>query len=160
MKYCCINIHLTLFQHVRTVLTLFQCVSSIFILHWVLTIEELMCFNLWQLYFSSKFNVLQCNKSLAAGFIPNNTWQQRASLPLKPTQGHHLQVKIYCRWRFIETWPNYFNYHKIRSFSIPDRWQSKSSEQSINSDYKSLETVFSIAVCGKLDDKDNQQLYF
>ena len=34
------------------------------------------------------------DKSLAAGFIPNNTWLQRASLPFKPTQGHRLQVKM------------------------------------------------------------------
>ena len=39
-------------------------------------------------------NVLQCHKSLAAGIIPINTWQQRASLPFKPTQGHRLQVKM------------------------------------------------------------------
>ena len=30
-------------------------------------------------------------------FIPINTWQQRASMPLKPAQGHCLQVKIYRR---------------------------------------------------------------
>ena len=33
-------------------------------------------------------------QSLAAGFIPIYTWQQRASLPLNPAQEHRLQVKI------------------------------------------------------------------
>ena len=33
-------------------------------------------------------------QSLAAGFIPIKTWQQGASLPFKPAQGHCLQVKI------------------------------------------------------------------
>ena len=32
--------------------------------------------------------------SQAGGFVPFNTWQQRASLPLKPAQGHGLQVKV------------------------------------------------------------------
>ena len=41
-----------------------------------------------------KFKVSQCDKSLAAGFIPINTWQQRASMPFKPAQRHCLQVKI------------------------------------------------------------------
>ena len=31
--------------------------------------KNLMCFNCWQLYFSSKFNVSQCDKSLSAGFL-------------------------------------------------------------------------------------------
>ena len=57
--------------------------------------RNLTCFNSWQLYFSSKFIVSQCDKSLSAGFIPINTWQQRASLPFKPAQGHCLHVKIY-----------------------------------------------------------------
>ena len=43
------------------------------------------------------FNVSQCDKSLSKGFIPINTWQQRAATPLKPTKGHRLQVKIYRR---------------------------------------------------------------
>ena len=55
---------------------------------------NLTCFNRWQLYFSSKFNVSQCDNSLAPGFILINTWQQRAVMPFKPAQGHHLQVKI------------------------------------------------------------------
>ena len=43
------------------------------------------------------FNVSQCDKSLSAGFIPINTWLQRAAMPFKPAQGHRLQVKIYRR---------------------------------------------------------------
>ena len=34
------------------------------------------------------------DQSLATGFIPIKTWQQRASLPFKPGQGHCLQVKM------------------------------------------------------------------
>ena len=34
------------------------------------------------------------DKSLAAGFIPINTWHHRASLTFKPAQGHCLQVKM------------------------------------------------------------------
>ena len=45
-------------------------------------------------YFSSKFNLSQCDKSLAAGFIPINTCQQRASMPFKPAQGHRPKVKM------------------------------------------------------------------
>ena len=36
----------------------------------------------------------QCDKSLSTGFIPINTWQQRASLPFKSIQGHRLQIKM------------------------------------------------------------------
>ena len=82
-----------------------------------------MCFNHWQLYFSFKFNVSQCDKSLAAGFILINTWQQRASMPFKPTQGHRLQVKI-SSLMFMEKWPNYFSYQKVRFFNISERRQS------------------------------------
>ena len=34
------------------------------------------------------------DQSLATRFIPINTLQQRASLPFKPGQVHHLQVKM------------------------------------------------------------------
>ena len=42
---------------------------------------------------------------LAAGFIPINTWQQRASFPFKPAQGHRLQVKnaSHVLWRNDKT---------------------------------------------------------
>ena len=46
------------------------------------------------MYISSKFNVSLCDISPVTGFIPINTWQQRASLPFKPAQGHHLQGKM------------------------------------------------------------------
>ena len=87
--------------------------------------RNLTCFNRWQLYVSYKFSVSQCDKSLSAGFNPIKTWQQRAAMPLQPAKGHRLQVKIYRRSYFMEKWPNYFNYHKIRSFIISDRRQSK-----------------------------------
>ena len=60
--------------------------------------RNLTCFNRWQLYISSKFNVSQCGRSLTnhwpQGFIPINTRQQRASLPFKPGQGHDATVVI------------------------------------------------------------------
>ena len=37
---------------------------------------------------------LTVDQSLATDFIPINTPQQTASLPFKPGQGHHLQVKM------------------------------------------------------------------
>ena len=102
-------------------------------MHWISIVIYLMSvyyrnltsFNRWQWYVSSKFNVSQCDKSLWAGFNPITTWQQRAATPWQPARGHRLQVKIYRRYYFMEKWPNYFNYHKLRSFIISDRRQSK-----------------------------------
>ena len=68
---------------------------------WVFTIET------WRglIADSCTFHLnLTCRN--AAGFIPIYTWQQRASMPLKPAQGHRLQVKIYrclCLWRNDQT---------------------------------------------------------
>ena len=57
--------------------------------------RNLMRFNDWQLYISSKFNVamrLIVDQSLATGFIPIKTQQQRVSLPFKPGV---LERKVY-----------------------------------------------------------------
>ena len=59
-----------------------------------------------------------------AGFIPINTWQQRASLPFKPASGHRLQVKT-ASLMFMDIWQKYVNCHNKRSFITPDRRQSK-----------------------------------
>ena len=56
-------------------------------------------------------------------------------MPFKSAQGHRLQSLMF------------FNYHKIGSYFTPDRRHRKRSEHVLNADHKSLETVFSIAIC-------------
>ena len=102
----------------------------------------------------------QCDKSLAAGFIPINTWQQRASLPLKHAQGHCLQVKIYLAnvlSRHDQTISTTIKYTPLAYRTGTNR---KCSEQSMNEDHKSLETVFSIAICRQSGDKRQSTLLF
>ena len=55
---------------------------------------------------------------------PSPLWFIRASMPFKPAQGHRLQVKI-SLLMFYGKLSHNFNYHKIRSFSTPDRRQFK-----------------------------------
>ena len=96
--------------------------TLIVIYHISVWYRNLTCFDRWQLYIY--LNLTCRNGASAAGFNPIKTWQQRASLPLKPAQGHRLQVKIPLLM-FTEKWQNYSKYHKIRSFITPDRRQSR-----------------------------------
>ena len=62
-------------------------------------------------------------------------------MPFKPAQGHRLQVSISSLMFYGET-TKLFNYplsHRIGG-------NRKRSEQVMNADHKSLETVFSIAI--------------
>ena len=89
--------------------------------------RNLKCFNPWQLYFSSKFNVSQCDKSLAAGFIPINTWQQRASLPFKPAQGQRRRADVL--WRTDQTISITIKYAPISYLTSDNRKQSEHSKK-------------------------------
>ena len=122
--------------------------------------RHLTCFNRWQLYFSSKFNVSQCDKSLSPGFIPINTWQQRAATPLKPLKD------IVCKLRYIIANVLWRNDQTI-SISIkysPLSYQTggnrKCSQQSMNVDHRLLETVFSIAIFRQSGDKRQAKALF
>ena len=115
--------------------------------------RNLTCFNRWQLYFSSKFNVSQCDKSLSAGFNPIKTWQQRAAMPLQPAQGHRLQVKIYRRKCFMEKWPNYFKNtllyhigHAAIENALNNQWTPPWTIDERGSQI-TRKTLFSIAIC-------------
>ena len=66
-------------------------------------------------------------------------------MPFKPAQGHRLQVNISSLMFYGET-TKLFNYHKIGSLSHRIGGNRKRSEQVMNADHKSLETVFSIAI--------------
>ena len=104
----------------------------------------------------------QCDKSLSAGFIPINTWQQRASTPFKPAQGHRLQVKTIVAnvlWRNDQTISITIKYAPLSNRTGGNQ---KRSQQSMNVDHKSLETVFliAIAICCQSTTKGNQKLCF
>ena len=120
-----------------------------------------MCFNRWQLYFSSKFNVSQCDKSLSAGFNPIKTWQQRG------LQCRYSPLKdIVCKLRYIVAnilWRNDQTISitiKYAPLSYRTGGNRKRSEQSMNAVHKSLETVFSIAICRELGDKRQSKTLF
>ena len=105
-------------------------------MHCYIPYRNLTCFNRCQLYISSKFNV--------SGFIPINTRQQRAS----SAQGHRLQVKMtslmfFFLWRNYKTISNTIKYAPLSDQIGGNR---KRSEQSLNADHRSLETVFSIVI--------------
>ena len=75
-------------------------------------------------------NVSQCDKSLAAGFVPINTWQQRASLPFKLAQGHPIVANVL--WRNDQTISVTIKYAPL-SYKIEGN--RKRSEQSMNADH-------------------------
>ena len=96
----------------------------------------------------------QCDKSLSASFIPINTWQQS---PLKD---------IICKLRYIVAnvlWRNDQTISisiKYAPLSYRTGGNRKRSEQSMTADHRSLETVFSIAICRQSDDKRQSKALF
>ena len=105
----------------------------------------------------------QCDKSLSAGFIPINIWQQRAATPLQPCSP---LKEIVCKLRY-----NVANFlcrnNQTTSITIkyiPLSYRTggnrKRSEQSMKADHKSLEAVFSIAIYRRSGDKRQSKLCF
>ena len=129
--------------------------------------RNLTCFNRRQLYFSSKFNVSQCDKSLSAGFVPINTWQQRALHGSRGLQRRYSPLKdSVCKLRYIVA-NVLWRYDKTFSISIKYALLSyrtggnrKHSEQSMTADHRSLETVFSIIICRQSGDKRQSKALF
>ena len=122
--------------------------------------RNMTCLNRWQLYFSSKFNVSQCDKSLTGGFIPINTCSRGLQQHWSPLED------IICKLRYIVANVLWRNDQTI-SITIkyaPLSYQSgsnrKRSEQSMNAVHKSLETMFSIANCRQSGDKRKSKSLF
>ena len=81
-------------------------------------------------------------------------------MPFKPAQGHRLQVQISSLmflWRKDQTISITIKYAPL-SHRIGDN--RKRSEQMMKADHKSLETVFSIAICCKLGHKRQSKIMF
>ena len=73
-------------------------------------------------------------------------------MPFKPAQGHRLQVTI--SWlMFYGEMTKLFSSHKMRFLAYRTGGNRIRSEQSMNADHTSLETVFSIANCPQSGDK-------
>ena len=91
------------------------------------------------------------DQSLAAGFIPIKKWQQRASLPFKSrTSSASKDIVANVLWRNDQTFSITIKYAPLSHRIGGNR---KCSEQSMNVDHKSLETVFLIAICHQSGDK-------
>ena len=102
----------------------------------------------------------QCDKSLCAGFNPITTWQHWAATPLQPAQGHCLQLRYIVAnilWRNDQTISITIKYAPLSYRTGGNR---KRSEQSMNAVHKSLETVFSIAICRQSGDKRQSKTLF
>ena len=76
-------------------------------------------------------------------------------MPLQPAQGHRLQEKIYRR--YDQTISITIKYAPLSYRTGGNR---KRSEQSMNAVHKSLETVFSIAICRQSGDKRQSKTLF
>ena len=72
---------------------------------------------------------------------------------IKPAQGHCRQVKISPLMFYVEMTTIKYASHRIGG-------NHKHSEQSMNADQKSLETVFSIAICCQSGDKQQSKTMF
>ena len=118
--------------------------------------RNLTCFNRWQLYVSSKFNVSRRDKS---------------SIPLKHgsrgLQCHYSPLKdIFCKLRYIVAnilWINNQTISitiKYSPLSYRTGGNRKRSEQSMNAVHKSLKFVFSIAICRQSGDKRQSKTLF